>query len=61
MVRRRAPGNVPSSIRLDHGDVLVMDGLAQSEYETLHGVWAAGSSGLTLPTAGLLNTLRPVH
>ena len=33
MVRRRAPGNVPSSIRLDHGDVLVMDGLAQSEYE----------------------------
>ena len=33
MVRRRAPGNVPSSIRLDHGDVLVMDGPAQSEYE----------------------------
>ena len=33
MVRRRASGNVPSSIRLDHGDVLVMDGLAQSEYE----------------------------
>ena len=33
MVRRRAPGNVPSSIRLDYGDVLVMDGLAQSEYE----------------------------
>ena len=32
-VRRRASGNVPSSIRLDHGDVLVMDGLAQSEYE----------------------------
>ena len=32
-VRRRAPGKVPSSIRLDHGDVLVMDGLAQSEYE----------------------------
>ena len=32
-VRRRAPGNVPSSIRLDHGDLLVMDGLAQSEYE----------------------------
>ena len=32
-MRRRAPGNVPSSIRLDHGDVLVMDGLAQSEYE----------------------------
>ena len=33
MVRRRASGNVPSSIRLDHGDVLVMDGLAQSECE----------------------------
>ena len=33
MVRRRALRNVPSSIRLDHGDVLVMDGLAQSEYE----------------------------
>ena len=33
MVRRRASGNVPSSIRLDHGDVLVMDALAQSEYE----------------------------
>ena len=24
----RVPGDVPSSIRLDHGDVLVMDGLA---------------------------------
>ena len=33
MVCRRASCNVPSSIRLDHGDVLVMDGLAQSEYE----------------------------
>ena len=33
MVRRHAPGKVPSSIRLDHGDILVMDGLAQSEYE----------------------------
>ena len=32
-MRRRASGNVPSSIRLGHGDVLVMDGLAQSEYE----------------------------
>ena len=31
-VRRRAPGEVPSSIRLDHGDILVMDGLAPSEY-----------------------------
>ena len=32
-VRRHASGEVPSSIRLDHGDVLVMDGLSQSEYE----------------------------
>ena len=32
-MRRRAPGEVLSSIRLDHGDVLVMDSLAQSEYE----------------------------
>ena len=32
-MRRRASGNVPLLIRLDHGDVLVMDGLAQSEYE----------------------------
>ena len=31
--RRRAPGKVPSSIRLDHGDILIMNGLAQSEYE----------------------------
>ena len=31
-MRRRASRNVLSSIRLDHGDVLVMDGLAQSEY-----------------------------
>ena len=32
-VRRRVPGDVPSSITLDHGDILVMDGSAQSEYE----------------------------
>ena len=30
---RPAPGEVPSSIELDHGDVLVMEGPAQSEYE----------------------------
>ena len=29
---RRLAGNVPSSITLDHGDLLVMDGSAQSEY-----------------------------
>ena len=33
MVRRRASGNFPSLITLDHGDLLVMDGLTQSEYE----------------------------
>ena len=31
-MRRRAPDDVLSPIRLDHGDVLFMDGLAQSEY-----------------------------
>ena len=32
-VRSRGRCNAPSSIRLDHGDLLVMDGLAQLEYE----------------------------
>ena len=49
MVRRRASGNVPSSIRLDHGDVLVMDGLAQSEYEH------CTASVLQGPRVGLTN------
>ena len=31
-VRRRMQGEVPSRITLDHGDLLVMDGLTQSEY-----------------------------
>ena len=31
-MRRRAPGKVPSPITLDHGDLLVVDGSAQSEY-----------------------------
>ena len=31
-MRRRVPGDVPSSIRLNHGGVLVRDGSAQSEY-----------------------------
>ena len=44
-VRRRAPGEVPSSIRLDHGDILVMDGPAQSEYEHRTASGAAGFSG----------------
>ena len=29
---RRTPGDVPSSITLDHGDLLVMEGSAQSEH-----------------------------
>ena len=32
-LRRRTPENSPSEIWLDHGDLLVMDGLTQSEYE----------------------------
>ena len=32
-VCRRGRRNAPSSIGLDHGDLLVMDGLTQSEYE----------------------------
>ena len=31
-VFRRAPDDVPSPIWVDHGDLLVMGGLAQSEY-----------------------------
>ena len=31
-MRRRAPENTPSQIWLDHGDLLVMDGLTQYEY-----------------------------
>ena len=65
MVRRRAPDNFPSSIRLDHGDVLVMDGLAQSEYEHctasgLHGPrvnltyrWVAENTA-SCPLAGVV-------
>ena len=32
-MRRRAPGEIPYSIRRDHGGTLVVDGLVQSEYE----------------------------
>ena len=58
MVRRRASGNVPSSIRLDHGDILVMDGLAQSEYEH------CTASELQGPRVNLTNrwvAQRPTH
>ena len=56
-MRRRAPGKVPSSIRLDHGDVLVMDGRSMNIARRLG--WRV--LGLTLPTVGLHNTLRPVQ
>ena len=32
-LRRRTSENTPSQIRLDHGDLLVMDDLTQSEHE----------------------------
>ena len=32
-LRRRAPENTVSGIRLDHGDLLVMDGLTKFEHE----------------------------
>ena len=69
-VRRRAPCNVPSSIRLDHGDVLVMDGLAQLEYEhctasELHGPrvnltyrWVAQHTA-SCPLAGVVGCVLP--
>ena len=70
MVRRRASGNVPSSIRLDHGDVLVMDALAHSEYEhctasVLQGPrvnltyrWVAQHTA-SCPLAGVVGCLLP--
>ena len=69
-MRRRAPGKVPSSIRLDHGDVLVMDGLAQSEYEpcTASGLqgprvylfcrWVAQHTA-SCPLAGVVGCVLP--
>ena len=59
-VRRRTSGEVPSSITFDHGDPLVMDGLAKSEYvhRTVSGLQGPSS---TFHFDGLHNTLRPVH
>ena len=69
-VRRRASGNVPSSIRLDHGDVLVMDGPAQSEYEhctaselqgprvNLTNRWVAQHTA-SCPQAGVVGCVLP--
>ena len=69
-MRRRALGEVPASILLDHGDVLVMDGLAQSEYEhcTASGLqgprvnltyrWVAQHTA-SCPLAGVVGCLLP--
>ena len=43
-LRRRALGNTPSAIWLDHGDLLVMDGLTQSEYVHSTASLTVGSS-----------------
>ena len=70
MVRGPAQGKVPSSIRLDHGDVLVMDGLAQSECEhcTASGLqgprvnftyrWVAQHTA-SCPLAGVVGCVLP--
>ena len=67
---RRAPRGVSSSIRLDHGDILVMDGLAQSESEhcTASGLqgprvnltyrWVAQHTA-SCPLAGVVGCVLP--
>ena len=69
-VRRRAPRGVPSSIRLYNGDILVMDGLAQPEYEhcTASGLqgrrvnftyrWVAQHTA-SCPQAGVVGCVLP--
>ena len=69
-VRRRAPGHLPSSIRVDHGDILVMDGLADSEYKhcTASGLqsppinltyrWVAQHTA-SCPQAGVVGCVLP--
>ena len=52
---RRAPCEVSSSIRLEHGDILVMCGLAQLEYE--HRT----ASGLLGPRVNLTNRWVAQH
>ena len=59
-VRRRAPGNEPSSITLDHSDLVVMDGLAQSECAHARCL-GCRVLGLTLHIDGSHSTLRHVH
>ena len=69
-VRRRGQGKVPSLITLDHGDLLVMDGLTQSEYvhctaSGLHGPrvnltyrWVAQHAA-SCPLAGVMGCVLP--
>ena len=64
------PGDVPSSITLDHGDLLVMDGSAQSEYahRTVPGLqgprvnltyrWVAQHAA-SCPLAGVVGCVLP--
>ena len=59
-VRRRAPCGVPSSIRLDHGDVLSWMVWPNRSMNIARRL-GCRVLGLTLPTARWLNTLRPVH
>ena len=64
MVRRRASGEVPSSITFDHGDPLVMDGLAQSEYEhctasELQGPRWVAQHTASCPLAGVVGCVLP--
>ena len=60
-MRRRVPGDVPSSITLNHGDLLVMGWFSAIGVCTSHGALGCMVLGLTLLAAGLHNTLRPVH
>ena len=57
---RRVPGDVPSSITLDHGDLLVMDGSTQLEYEH-RMVSGLHCPRLTLLIVELHNMLRSVQ
>ena len=59
-LRRRTPENTPSQIRLDHGDLLVMDGLTQLEYEHSTASELEGPR-VNLRSVGYHSTLGPVH
>ena len=54
---RRGRRNSPSSIWLNHGDLLVTDGLAQSEHE--HSTSSELQGPLPLRSDGYHNTRRP--